>query len=110
MAYRFGDVLLAALVFPDGSGVKRRPVLVIHDSGDSDLLVAPVTSHQPRSAEDFAPREWSAAGLRLASTVRTAKLATVSKTSVVHPLGRLSDEDAHAIRAVLSRFFAKMLQ
>jgi hypothetical protein len=109
VAYRFGDVLLAALVFPDGSGMKRRPVLVVHDFDDADVLVVPVTSLPPRSSEDVALLEWAAAGLRLVSTVRTAKLATVSKACVVHPLGRLSGLDARAVREVMRQFFTAVL-
>jgi mRNA interferase MazF len=110
VAYQFGDVFLASLVFPDAGGMKRRPVLVIHDPGDADLLVVPVTTHQPRSAEDVEIQNWAAAGLRLASTARMAKLATVSKSNVVHSLGRLTNDDASAVRAVLSRFFSAVLK
>ena len=51
-AYSQGDVLLAFLVFSDGQGSKRRPVLVVHDFGDADLLVVPVTSHSARVPSD----------------------------------------------------------
>ena len=43
-----GEVLLAWLVFSDGQGGKRRPVLVVHDFGDDDLLVVPITA-RPRA-------------------------------------------------------------
>lgn len=109
MTYRFGDVLLATLVFPDGSGAKRRPILVVHDTRDADLLAVPVSSHRPRSPEDVALRDWAAAGLRLASTARMAKLATVGKANMVRVLGRLSDDDLRATRATLTRFFSTML-
>jgi hypothetical protein len=110
VAYQFGDLLLAALVFPDASGVKRRPVMVVHDLGDADLLVVPVTTHAPRSAEDVALKDWAAAGLRLASTARMAKLATVSKSSVVHSLGCITNDDSTAVRGVLGQFFAAVLK
>jgi hypothetical protein len=44
-AFAFGDLLLALLIFSDGRGSKKRPVLVVYDFGDADLLVVPVTSH-----------------------------------------------------------------
>jgi hypothetical protein len=47
-----GEAHLAWLVFSDGQGSKRRPVLVLHDFGDDDLLVAPVTSQRARIATD----------------------------------------------------------
>ena len=39
-----GNVLLVPVMFSNGSGEKKRPVVVVYDSGDADLLVAPVTS------------------------------------------------------------------
>jgi hypothetical protein len=44
MSFSPGDILLVPVVFSDRTGQKRRPVVVVHDSGDADLLVAPVTS------------------------------------------------------------------
>jgi hypothetical protein len=52
-AYSRGDVLFAWLVFSDGQGTKRRPVLVVQDFGDDDLLVVPVTSHPPEPARTW---------------------------------------------------------
>ena len=61
----FGDVLLARLPFPDGGGFKLRPVLVIHEHGDGDLLVVPVTTHDPRGVGDTPIALWQEAGLRV---------------------------------------------
>ena len=47
-----GDVLLAWLVFSDGQGTKRRPVLVVQDFGDDDLLVALITTERKKSWRD----------------------------------------------------------
>ena len=109
MAFRFGDVLLAALVFSDTSGAKKRPVMVVHDAGDADLLVVPVTSHPPRTAENVSVAAWGAAGLRLASTVRTAKLTTLAKSTVARQLGRLAEEDEQRVRDTLRRLLAALL-
>jgi mRNA interferase MazF len=88
-----GDVVLAWLVFSDRQGSKRRPVLVVHDFGDDDLLVVPVTSHATRIASDLVVSQWSKAGLRLPSIIRVAKLATLDKSCVERQLGRLAAED-----------------
>jgi len=56
--YSQGDVLLAFLVFSGGQGTKRRPVLVVHDFGDADLLVIPVTSHPARVPTDVVLLDW----------------------------------------------------
>ena len=103
MAYQPGDVLLASIAFPDASGTKKRPVLVIHDFGDADLLLAPVTSRPARGSQDLVLRDWQRAGLRLPSTVRMSKLATIAKTAVVRKLDHLTDSDQRATRELLRR-------
>jgi len=85
--YSRGDVLLASLIFTGGQGSKRRPVLVVYDFGDADLLVLPVTSHSARVSAEVVLVEWRAAGLKLPSTVRLEKLATIEKTCVARKLG-----------------------
>jgi hypothetical protein len=105
VAYRFGDVLLVPIIFPDATGAKRRPILVVHDTGDIDLLVAPITSHSPRADEDIILTDWRAAGLRLASTARMSKLATVAKSTIIRKMGQLTERDAQSTREVLRRFF-----
>lgn len=105
VAYQFGDVLLVPIRFSDASAEKRRPVLVVHDRGDADLLVVPITSHPPRSFEDVVLPNWRSAGLRLPSTARMAKLATVAKSSVIRQLGSLTDQDVQAAREILRQFF-----
>ena len=64
-AHTQGEVLLAWLVFSDGQGAKRRPVLVVNDFGDDDLLVAPITSQAARVCADVGLSDWQGAGLKL---------------------------------------------
>src|SRR5436309_11694126 len=59
-----GDVLLAWLMFSDGQGTKRRPVLVVQNFGDDDLLVVPITSQPARVTADLVLHEWQRAGLK----------------------------------------------
>lgn len=110
MPYTFGDVLLVPLTFSDVSNSKRRPVLVLLDVDSADLLVVPVTSHKPRNDSDVILQEWTAAGLRLPSTVRMAKLATVARVTVIRQLGRLSERDAAEARKALSQFFQRITE
>jgi mRNA interferase MazF len=104
-----GDVLLAWMVFSDGQMRKRRPVLVLFHFGDDDLLVAPITSHPVRVATDVVIAEWQAAGLRLASTVRTEKLATIGKSTVARSLGKLATPDRTKVNEVLKRVFSQIV-
>ena len=100
--YPQGEVLLAWLVFSDGQGSKRRPVLLVHDFGDDDLLVVPVTSHPARTGNDVVVSKWREADLKLPSTIRAEKLATISKSSVERRLGRLATGDMAEFRKVLA--------
>jgi len=105
VAYRFGDVLLVPITFSDSSAQKKRPVLVVRDTGDADLLVVPITSHPPRSFEDVPLPNWGEAGLRLPSSARMSKLATVAKSTVIRRLGALAERDAQSAREILRQFF-----
>jgi mRNA interferase MazF len=104
-----GDVLLAWLVFSDGEGRKRRPVLVVHDFGDDDLLVLPITSQPARIPADVVLSDWQGAGLRLPSTVRAEKLATIGKSVVARKLGVLPPADLASVRQALGALFRLIL-
>ena len=88
-------MLLSFLVFSDGQGRKRRPVLVVHDFGDVDVLVVPVTSHPARVQTDVVLLDWRGAGLMLRSTVRAEKLATIEKSCVARKLGCARPAGSH---------------
>ncbi|MBM3860296.1 MAG: type II toxin-antitoxin system PemK/MazF family toxin [Verrucomicrobia bacterium] len=107
--YSQGDILLVSLVFSNQTGLKRRPVMVVYDSGDADLLVVPVTSHGERTALDVPLMQWQNSGLRLASVVRVEKLATIEKTTIVRALGRVSAADWPNIEAALRCLWRQIL-
>jgi mRNA interferase MazF len=109
MSFSPGDVLLVPVVFTDGSGHKKRPVVIVYDSGDADLLVAPVTSQAARSGRDVPVDNWQRAGLRLPSIVRIEKLATVEKSTVVRKMGHFAPDDWEKMKMVLKQFFADIL-
>ena len=109
MSFPQGEILLVTMLFTDGRAAKKRPVMVVFDGGDDDLLVAPVTSRSPRSLRDVALAQWQKAGLRLASIVRLEKLATVEKSTVIRRLGRIEPGDWASVKLVLNRFFADIL-
>jgi mRNA-degrading endonuclease toxin of MazEF toxin-antitoxin module len=108
--FQLGDVLLAFLVFSDAQGIKRRPVMVVHDFGDDDLLVVPITSHPTRNARDVLLSDWKGAGLKLPSTVRSEKFATIAKTTIARPLGKVVAADAAAVRAALTAAVRQFLR
>jgi mRNA interferase MazF len=108
-AHTQGEVLLAWLVFSDGQGAKRRPVLVVHDFGDEDLLVVPITSQAARVSADVVLSNWQGAGLKLPSVVRMEKLATISKSSVARKLGALPAAEFIRARETLAAVFKQIL-
>ncbi len=73
------------------------------------MLVAPATSHPLRSARDVVLADWQAAGLRLPSCVRLEKLATVGKSTVIRPLGKLPPDVLAQVKAVLKQYFTDIL-
>jgi mRNA interferase MazF len=95
--YEFGEVVLVH--FPQsGTAVrKQRPGIVVLDTGDADLVLAPVTSKVRNQAGDFPLVNLTGTGLIRASWVRLAKSTTLLKTDVVRPLGRLSDAERNQV-------------
>jgi mRNA interferase MazF len=107
--YQRGDVVLVTLSYSSQMGVKRRPVVMLRDVGDADVLVAPVTGQASRVAYDVALADWQQEGLRLPSVVRTEKLATVEKSAVIRVFGRLSVADWNAVEVGLAAVFREIV-
>jgi mRNA interferase MazF len=104
-----GEILLVSLVFSSQAGNKRRPVVVVYDSVDADLLVAPITSHVARTSFDVTVTQWQQAGLRLPSVVRVDKLATIEKSTILRQLGKMTPSDWGSIITALRGFFEKVI-
>ena len=103
--YEFGDILLVEFPRTDGSGTTRRPGLVLLDEGDRDVMVARVTTQTPRGNADIVLADWDEAGLLARSVARLGKVATIEKSSVSRPLGRLTvGETARVRRTWVSLF------
>jgi mRNA interferase MazF len=68
--FRRGEVVLIAFPFADASGAKRRPALVILDTGDQDPVVARLTSQPAQTAFDVEIEHWREARLVAPSVVR----------------------------------------
>ena len=79
--------------FADVHNTRKRPALVLLDSGDADIVVARITSQLARTNRDVEISDWREAGLLLPSIVRLDKLATLGKRLVDQRLGVLSSVD-----------------
>lgn len=94
--YQIGDVVV--LVDPTTGKGDPRPALVLADTGDEDIVVARITTHQPRDSFDVSVNDYSHAGLNRPSTVRPHKLATLERSLISRRLGSLSPVDLESVR------------
>jgi mRNA interferase MazF len=92
-----GEIWLADIPFTSGTASKLRPVLVLWVDA-ADVIVAAVTSAGPRSPADVFLQDWSAEGLRVASTVRLSRLDCLEQILLRRKLGGLTPGDAGRIK------------
>jgi mRNA interferase MazF len=91
--YRFGEVVLIHFPQSGQSARKQRPGIVVLDLGDMDVVIAPVTSKTRTQAGDWLVPTLMGTGLVRPSWARLGKVATLLKSDVIRPLGRLSNAD-----------------
>lgn len=103
--YHSGEVDLITLQFTAGTGAKRRPALVLLDTGDADIIVVPITSRAGRDSFDIMLTGWKDAGLLLPSVVRVHKPATAEKRLAERTLGRLTPGDWAQVRAKVAELW-----
>ena len=108
MDYQGGEMVLLSFPFTDTSGARRRPALVLLDTGDEDMVVARITSQTLRTTFEVEIMEWQQVGLLLPSVVRLDKVATPEKNLVERRLGRLSTNDWTRVRAVVQRLWTSI--
>ena len=101
--FRVGEVVSVEFPFTDMQGRKRRPGLVLA-SDTNDLLLARVTTQQPRNEFDVPLADWAAIGLPRASIVRLLKLVAIDARLVHHSIGLLSLPDRATLAVAVERF------
>ncbi len=87
--FEFGTIALARFPFTDLSGDKNRPVPIVSRDNDrrADVVVCFITS-VPRTGPDLAVIDATAGtGLKVRSTMRFDKLATLEKSVITGRLG-----------------------
>jgi mRNA interferase MazF len=98
MTIQPGDFWVADIPYTSGSASKKRPILVLWLDGD-DVVAAVVTSAKPRTQTDVVLNDWSASGLRVASTVRLSRLDCLEKSLLISKIGRISEGDAAPVKS-----------
>ncbi len=88
-----GEIVFVRFPFTDLKGSKRRPGLVLFDTGDADIVVARITSKSP-SSEFLDP-----------SCVRVHKLSTLRKNLVERKMGRLTEGDFMRVKAAMEELW-----
>jgi mRNA interferase MazF len=104
--YRPGEIVLLSFPFTDATEVKRRPALVLLDTGGEDIVVGRVTSQVAQGPFDVELAGWREAGLLLPSVVRVDKVATLEKRLVERRLGALTAGDWARVQAVIQQLWA----
>jgi mRNA interferase MazF len=94
-----GEIWIADIPFTNGTASKLRPVLVLWTDA-ADVVVAAITSAQPRTATDVPLQNWAAAGLRVASTARLSRLDCLEQSLLRRRLGVLAQCDAVQLKRV----------
>ncbi len=98
--YLLGDVV--TLLDPVAGGRLPRPALILADTGDDDIVVARITTHQPRDSFDVPVNDLSQASLNRPSVVRPHKLATIKRSRVNRKIGALSTTDLGRVKNPLA--------
>ena len=98
MPIQAGELWLADIPFTDGRASKVRPVLLLWLDG-LDTVVAAVTSVAPRTPSDVLLKDWNGAGLRVASTVRLARLDCLEQSLLFRRLGAITSADAVSLKS-----------
>ena len=100
--FRVGEVVSVEFPFTDMQGRKRRPGLVLACEVN-DLLLARITTHEPRDPFDVRLVSWADIGLPKPSTVRLLKLVSIDSRLIHHSIGVLPLVDRMTLSQVAER-------
>lgn len=95
--YKFGDIVLINFPQSDSIHRKKRPALVVLDIGNSDVVLAPITTNERMGQGDYKLRDWQISGLLRESYVRLSKIACLEKRDVTRIFGQLTNYEKSMI-------------
>lgn len=104
--YEFGDIVLVDFPFSGTRQRKRRPALVILDVGDSDVVLAPITTKERLGEGDYKLKNWSTNGLLQASWVRLTKVSCLEKDAITRRLAHCSDYDQQRVTTLWQKVYS----
>jgi mRNA interferase MazF len=99
--YNRGDVVLVNFTFTDGTGMRRRPAMIISShachQGRKEAIIAAITSNVDRIlVGDHLIKDWQKAGL-LYPSVATGIIRTIRQGMIARKLGAMPSLDMEAI-------------
>ncbi len=102
--YKCGDIVLLEYPFSDFGSLKKRPALIIHDTGDDDVILARITSQLYDSEYDVYIQNWKNSNLLVPSVVRCHKIASLQKNIIERKLGILDRIDFDNFKEIFNKF------
>ncbi|MDI6781029.1 MAG: type II toxin-antitoxin system PemK/MazF family toxin [bacterium] len=103
--YKFGEVILVDFLQSGNGYRKKRPALIILDTGDADIILAPITTKERSGRGDYKIRDWSSGGLLRESWVRLAKVTCLDKSDITGYLGQLTNYDKAMLTILWQRLY-----
>lgn len=102
-----GKIVLIPFPFTDLTSSKLRPALVLYE-GEKDVVVAFISSRATKARLtdiliDETHREFKQSGLKLASTVKLDKIATIAKELILGEIGEVGPELKKEINLKISK-------
>ena len=106
-SFAAGDVVVVPFPYSDKLSEKRRPALVVSTAALHQLgliWVVMITSAALEVHGDVAVENWQDAGLPVASTIRTAKIACLEPARIVRRAGAVSQDVFNKVATHLREF------
>ena len=97
--YKFGEIVLVLFLQPDGER-KKKPALIILDTGDDDIVLAPITTKERKGFGDYKIKNWQEGGLLLESWIRLSKIACIEKDNIERLFGKMTSFDRRKIISI----------
>ncbi|MFA6553901.1 MAG: type II toxin-antitoxin system PemK/MazF family toxin [Candidatus Paceibacterota bacterium] len=104
-----GTLVLIPFPFTDLSGQKVRPALVLHNQrGGEDCIVAFISSVQNKKigVYDIPVVPSLSNGLKVNSTIKISKIATLQKKTILGELGQLESVTVSKVNVMLRKLFS----
>ncbi len=104
--YKLGDIAVANIPFTDLTGIKLRPVIILKNTNDNDVIIARITSNLLSTPYDFFIQDWTAANLHKPSIIRLHKIVTINESIIRQTIGKLTQNDLQRLILMLNSFWS----